>query len=423
MVEGESGILATAPNWFRPVYEPSKRRLTWPNGAIATTYSADEPERLRGPQHDAAWADEAAAWRYPDAWDMLMFGLRLGRDPRAIVTTTPKPVKLIRDLLAKDRKDVRVTRGSTYENKANLAAAFLRQIVRRYEGTRLGRQELLAELLDDVPGALWSRLILEQTRARTAPQMQRIVVAIDPATSTEEKSDETGIIVAGLGENGHGYLLEDLSGQYSPTEWAKRAIGAYHLWKADRIVGEINQGGDMVEATLRAVDGNIPYRGVHASRGKAVRAEPVSALYEQKRIHHVGVLATLEDQMCGMTIDFDKKVAGYSPDRLDAAVWAFTELLGASDFEGWVEYMKRDAGKQREQAIVVPTDTQSSPRPKPVAEPDGGDLRAIYDRALAAAAGGATGQKDVCAACGKPMGNDRIENGSQSWHPACYRPF
>jgi phage terminase large subunit-like protein len=325
MVEGESGLLAIAPPWDRPLYEPSKRRLTWSNGAVATIFSAEEPERLRGPQHDFAWCDEMAAWRYPEAWDMLMFGLRLGDDPRAIVTTTPRPTKLIRTLLADPK--VAVTRGATAENRANLAPAFLDQIVRRYEGTRLGRQELDAELLDDMPGGLWRRGIIEATRISAPPELSRVVVAIDPAASASEAADETGIIAAGRDANGHGYVLADGSGRYAPAEWARVAIAAYGAHQADRIVAEINNGGDMVEATLRMVDPNVPYSAVRAARGKVARAEPVAALYEQGRIHHLGAFPQLEDQMCSFTSDFDRRAAGYSPDRVDALVWAFTALL------------------------------------------------------------------------------------------------
>ena len=325
MVEGESGLLAIAPPGERPLYEPSKRRLTWPNGAVATTYSADEPERLRGPQHDFAWCDELAAWRYPEAWDMLMFGLRLGDDPRAVVTTTPRPNKLIRALLA-DPKVV-VTRGRTAENRAHLAPAFLDQIVRRYEGTRLGRQELDAEILDDMPGALWQRGTIEAARVGALPDLVRVVVAIDPAAASSENSDETGIVVAGRDAGGHGYVLADASGRYPPAEWARAAIAAFRANQADRIVAEVNNGGEMVEATLRTVDPNVPFRAVRASRGKAARAEPVAALYEQGRMHHLGAFAALEDQMCAFTSDFDRHAAGYSPDRVDALVWAFTDLL------------------------------------------------------------------------------------------------
>jgi predicted phage terminase large subunit-like protein len=327
MVEGESGILACSPKHDRPEYQPGLRRLTWRNGAIATCYSADEPDRLRGPQHDGAWGDEIASWRYPDAWDQLMFGLRIGKNPRVVATTTPRPVKLIRELLAREGKDVVVTRGRTLENAANLAPAFLSEIMRRYEGTRLGRQELDAEVLEDVPGALWQREWIDRDRVVNAPELRRVVVAIDPAMSTSEGSDETGIIVAGVGGDGHGYIVDDLSGRYQPPVWAARAIEAYRRHAADRIVAEVNAGGEMVQATLRTVDTNVSFMAVHASRGKVIRAEPVAALYEQKKVHHVGSLAALEDQLCGFTSDFDRSRAGYSPDRLDALVWALSDLM------------------------------------------------------------------------------------------------
>ena len=329
MIEGESGLLAVAREDCRPFYEPSKRRLTWPNGAMALAFSADEPERLRGPQHDLAWCDELAAWRYAAAWDNLLLGLRLGADPRAVVTTTPKPVKLVREMLASP--GTVVTRGSTFDNALNLAPAFLESVVRRYRGTRLGRQELEAELLDDLPGALWSRDGIEAARVNAAPDLARIVVAIDPAASSGEGADETGIVVAGLAHDGEVYVLDDLSGRMSPRAWALKAIAAYRKFAADRIVAEVNNGGDMVEATLRSVASDAPFRAVRASRGKAVRAEPVAALYEQGRVHHVGGFAALEDQLCGFTADFDRAASGTSPDRLDALVWAVTDLMANRD--------------------------------------------------------------------------------------------
>ena len=337
MIEGESGILAVTPDRAKPLYEPSKRRITWPNGAIATVYSAEEPERLRGPQHDAAWCDELAAWRYDEAWDMLMFGLRLGMDPRAVVTTTPKPRRLLRGLIADPT--VAVTRGTSFDNRENLAPVFFDAILKRYQGTRLGRQELLAELLDDVPGALWSRAAIERQSVPVAPELARIVVAIDPAVSAGEDADETGIVVAGVDRDNHAYVLDDLSGRYAPHEWARRAIAAYKGHDADRIVAESNNGGDMVEATLRIIDSNVSFRAVHASRGKAVRAEPVAALYEQGRVHHVGHLNALEDQMCEFTGNPDRK-PGASPDRVDALVWAITDLLIAQSGTGILEYYK-----------------------------------------------------------------------------------
>jgi phage terminase large subunit-like protein len=360
MIEGESGILATSPDWDRPIYEPSKRRLTWNNGAIATAYSADEPERLRGPQHDAAWADELAAWRYPEAWDQMQFGLRLGKNPRAVVTTTPKPTKLIRDLVKREGKDVVVTRGRTEENKANLAAAFLEQIVSRYAGTRLGRQELEAELLEDVPGALWSHEIIDRSRIEKAPPLTRIVIAIDPAGSSGEDADETGIVVCGTDGKGHGYVLDDLSGRYPPTTWARRAIAAYHGRAADRIVAEVNYGGEMVEATLRAVDPSIAFKAVTASRGKVLRAEPISAFYEQSRVHHVGIFAELEDQMCGFASDFDRATAGYSPDRVDALCFALSELLVGETCQGWVDFYTSFAANK---GANTPPDPAGPPAP------------------------------------------------------------
>ncbi|MCK1639581.1 DNA-packaging protein [Bradyrhizobium sp. 157] len=329
MVEGQSGLLRMAPPWNRPQYEPSKRRLTWPNGAIATTFSSEEADRLRGPEHDAAWADELAAWNEPQStWDMLQFGLRLGSRPRWLATTTPRPIKLLKEILAREGRDVVVTRGSTFENEANLAPTFLAAVRARYEGTRLGRQELNAELLSDMPGALWQLAWLDRDRVSKAPDLKRIVVAIDPAVSNNEGSDETGIVVAGVGGDREDYVLEDLSGRYAPHEWAAKAIEAYRRHKADRIIAEINNGGAMVEATIRALDPRVSFKSVHASRGKVVRAEPIAALYEQRKVHHVANFSTLEDQMCAFTSDFDRGRNGYSPDRVDALVWALTELSG-----------------------------------------------------------------------------------------------
>jgi predicted phage terminase large subunit-like protein len=323
MVEGESGLLAVCDRYgFRPLYEPSKRRLTWSNGAKAWTYSADEPDRLRGPQHDGAWSDEIAAWQYPESWDMLQFGLRLGINPRQIATTTPRPVPVVKDLLAQQESGtVVVTSGSSYENAENLAPAFVDQIIRRYEGTRLGRQEINAELLTDVPGALWTLALLDEHRLREAPVLQRIVIGVDPAASDGEGSAETGIVVAGKGSDGHGYVLEDVTLAGSPNEWARAVVAAYQRHKADRVVAEINNGGAMVEHTLRTVDRKLPITVVHASRGKITRAEPVAALYEQGKVHHVGAHIALEDQMT--TYDG----SGESPDRMDALVWALTDLL------------------------------------------------------------------------------------------------
>jgi phage terminase large subunit-like protein len=329
MVEGESGILAISSDWCRPIYEPSKRKLTWPNGAVAHTFSSEESDRLRGPQFDLAYADELAAWNDPVAtWDMLQFGLRLGKHPRWIATTTPRPLKLLKELLAREGKDVVVTRGSTFENEANLAKPFLEAIKTRYEGTRLGRQELNAEILDDVQGALWTRDMLERAHYKgQLPSLRRVVVAIDPSGTggQHDGGDAVGIVVAGIGVDGLGYVLADRTIKASPGVWGAKAVAAYREFKADRIVAERNFGGAMVEHVIRTVDPNIPYREVTASRGKVQRAEPIAALYEQGRIRHAGSFPQLEDQLAAMTGD------GYggdgSPDRADALVWALTELM------------------------------------------------------------------------------------------------
>jgi phage terminase large subunit-like protein len=325
LTEGQSGVLASAPAYNRPIFNPSLRRLTWPNGAIATLYSGDEPERLRGPQHDCAAVDELCPFRRPAAWDMLMFGLRLGNRLQCAIATTPKPTRILKALLTREGLDVVVTRSTSYDNRAHLAPQFFTEITRRYEGTRLGRQELMAELLDDVPGALWNRDRIEELRRDTAPVFRRIVVAIDPSGSAE--GDETGIVAVGQAEDDHAYILADASGQLAPPDWARRAIGLYHDLRADRVVGEVNYGGQMVEATLRMIDPGVPFTSVTASRGKVARAEPIAALYEQGRVHHLGSYPELEDQMCGFTTAFDRRTAGYSPGRVDALVWAITELM------------------------------------------------------------------------------------------------
>ena len=322
MIEGESGLLAIAPPWCRPRYEPSKRRLTWPNGAQAAAYSAEEADRLRGPSHDGAWCDETAAWSRPETYDMLQFGLRLGSDPRCVVTTTPRPVRLVRELLASPT--THVTRGTTYDNRANLAPVFFEAIIRRYEGTRLGRQELNAELLEDNPLALWNReTMIEAYRVTHPPDLKRIVVAVDPqaADVDSEEVAETGIVVVGLGSDDHGYVLDDRSLRASPAAWGRAAVTAYRSRKADRLVAEVNNGGAMVRHVIETQDRTVAYKELHASRGKQTRAEPVAALYEQGRIHHVGTFPELEDQMVSW-VPGDR-----SPDRMDALVWGVTELM------------------------------------------------------------------------------------------------
>ncbi len=352
MVEGESGLLAIAPKGMRPEYEPSRRRLTWPNGAIATTYSADEPDRLRGPQFDAAWCDEIGAWRFPAAWDMLQFGLRLGAKPRAVVTTTPKPTRLLREILAREGTDVVVTRGRTRDNAANLAPAFLSVVTRRYDGTRLGRQELDGELLDDVPGALWPFDVLDRCRVTKVPEMSRVVVAVDPSGSNgDDEGDAQGIVVAGKGVDGRAYVLADLTCRMSPDGWGREVARAYDQHRADIIVAEKNYGGAMVEHVIRTARKSAPVKLISATRGKHVRAEPISALYEQGRVSHLAPDGAAEYPLADLEEELRlTNTTGYhgpgSPNRMDALVWALSELmLGDSfDAEEWRRFADGASG-------------------------------------------------------------------------------
>lgn len=299
------------------------------NGSKIYGFSAQDPDRLRGPQFHRAWCDELASWQYPETFDQLMFGLRLGQKPQCVITTTPKPTTLIKDLIK--RKNIIITRGSTFENKDNLAPSALEMLKEKYAGTRLGRQELFAEILDDLEGALWNTKMIEDTRVNKEelPEMQRVVVAVDPAVTSNDSSDETGIIIAGKGEDNRYYILADETIKDTPDRWLRRAVDCYYLYNADRIVVEINNGGDLVERLLRTIDDKVPYKKVHATRGKIVRAEPISALYEQKKVSHVGVLVKLEEQLCSY-------IGGAkSPDRFDALVWALTELSSSSNKPYW----------------------------------------------------------------------------------------
>jgi phage terminase large subunit-like protein len=326
-VEGPSGILSVCPPWNRPTYEPSTRRITWESGAVCHLFSAEEPDRLRGPNLDAAWADELTSWANAEStWDNLQMCLRVpgpqGHAPQCVVSTTPKLQPLLKAILA--APSTVTTRARTADNAANLDASTLAYLQQKYGGTTLGRQELDAELLEDLDGALWNRALLDACRVQRVPcDLRRIVVAIDPSGGSNKGNAETGIIVAGRGTDGHAYVTRDASGRCSPADWGRRAVDAYRDARADRIVCEINYGGAMVEATIRAVDANVSIKMVTASRGKAVRAEPVVALYEQRRVHHVGEFPDLEDQLCG----WDPMESGPSPDRLDALVWAVSELL------------------------------------------------------------------------------------------------
>lgn len=319
-VEGESGLLGIVPQEEVVYWNRSFGQLRFKNGSQVQCFGATEPDRLRGPQHHGAWCDELASWPYPETWDQLQFGLRLGTYPKTVVTTTPKPIRIVKSLL--ERSEVAVVRGDTFDNADNLAPAALEELKNRYEGTRLGRQELYAELLTDTPGALWTYDLLEANRVSEAVELSRVVVAIDPAVTSGEESDETGIVVAGVGTDGAAYVISDLSGRYSPDTWAIRAIGAFDKHSGDRIIAEVNNGGDLVERVVRTKRANIAYKAVRASKGKQTRAEPVAALYEQGKVHHVGVFPDLEEQLTTWTPD-----AGKSPDRLDALVWAITELM------------------------------------------------------------------------------------------------
>lgn len=332
MIEGESGLLAVAPAWDRPLFEPSKRRLTWPNGAVATLFSAEQPEALRGPQHDTAWCDELAKWKYLEsAWDNLQLGLRLGAQPRQVITTTPRALAALKAIIA--RSDTVVTRGTSYDNRVNLAPAFFAEIIRRYEGTRFGRQEINAELLEDVQGALWTRAMLDAARLAQGvapPQMARVVVGVDPSgTRGHDDRASVGIVAAGKGIDGQGYVLADFTCTLSPAGWGRRIAEAVSAHRADCVVAEGNFGGAMVESVLTAANVGARVKMVTASRGKIVRAEPIAALYEQNQVRHAGAFTALEDQLTAFTTD--GYVGGGSPDRADAMIWALTELMLQQD--------------------------------------------------------------------------------------------
>ena len=325
MVEGPAGILRVHARHERPAWSPSLRRLEWPNGAVAQVFSAEDPDSLRGPQFEAAWADELAKWKHgEEAWDMLQFGLRLGPHPRQMVTTTPRPIPLIKRFLADPH--VAVSRMRTADNAAHLAPAFLETVNGRYGGTRLGRQELDGEIIEDRPDALWTRDVIERNRIDAPPALMRIVVAVDPPASSSKRADACGIVAAGVDEGGTAYILEDASASgLRPPEWAARAVALYRRLQADVLVVETNQGGEMATGVIREVDPSVPVVSVRATRGKYLRAEPVSVLYAQDRVRHVGALPELEDELC----DFGPGGLsnGRSPDRMDALVWALTELM------------------------------------------------------------------------------------------------
>jgi len=328
MFEGESGIISVLNRYgiySDSDYNRSRNAYVLPNGSRIKGFSAEKPDRLRGPQHHGGWADELAAWQYPEAWDQYLFGLRLGDEPQTVITTTPRPTPIIKGLI-KDQNTL-VTRGSTYENADNLAASTLITLQQKYAETRLGRQELYGEILDDNPGALWTRSMIETSRVTTIPPLMRVVVGIDPAVTSGEDSDSTGIVAAGMSNDGHFYILEDATIKASPQIWAEKAVSIFEAHKADRIIAETNNGGDLVLHLLQQVKPTVPVKKVTASRGKAVRAEPIAALYEQGRVHHAGYFALLEDEMC----EWEPGISDKSPDRMDALVWALTELSEGSN--------------------------------------------------------------------------------------------
>jgi phage terminase large subunit-like protein len=320
MIDGPSGILATSHKNNYPLYEPSKLRLTWKSGCVCLLRSADEPDRIRGVEAYRAWLDEFAAWNYPqDAWDMITMAVRIG-DTKKLITTTPRRLNVLKKIVA--YPGTIITRGSTYDNIDNLSEAFRQTIIERYEGTRIGRQEIYAEILDDTEGALWKQDLIDKNRVKVAPELKRIVVAVDPAVTSKPESDETGIIISGKGIDGHVYVLFDSSGKFTPHQWAQRSVTCYENYRADRIVAEVNNGGDLVETNIRMFNPDVPFKSVYASRGKVIRAEPIVALYEQGKVHHVGTHDKLEEQMTTWDPEKDK-----SPDRVDALVWGIADLM------------------------------------------------------------------------------------------------
>jgi predicted phage terminase large subunit-like protein len=335
--EGPSGLLKNLPRECyldseSKSYNRSAMEIKLWNGSVIQGYAAIEPDRLRGPQFHRIWADELAAWRYPEAYDQMMFGLRLGTNPKLVITTTPRPSKLIKDLVKRNGDDVVLIKGSTFDNAENLAESSLKLLKEKYENTSLGRQELYAEIIEEVEGALWTMHLIDRSRKekKDIPDFKRLVIAIDPAVTSKQTSDETGIIVVGKGQDNRYYVLEDSSGRFSADAWARKAVDLFYEYSADRIVAETNNGGDLVERLIRSIDNQVPYKAVHATRGKIVRAEPISALYEQNKVHHIGSFPVLEDQMISYTGSFQT-----SPDRLDALVWGLSELSKSSGNINW----------------------------------------------------------------------------------------
>jgi predicted phage terminase large subunit-like protein len=340
MIEGESGILSCAPANFYPEYIPSQKKLVWPNGVITHIFYGSEPNKARGPQSDYLWCDELAKWQFAEeTFDNLLMGLRLGLNPLCMITSTPRPTRFLMELENRTDKQGRkctvTTRGITRDNFRNLSPVFISTIISKYEGTRLGRQELEGCFLNDNPDALWKRADIDNNRVLQIPQLSYVVVGVDPAVTSKEGSDDTGIIVAGKSADGQVYVLGDYTIHDTPHKWAEAVITAYNRHEANMIVGEVNNGGDLVERNIKAVDAKIPFKAVHASRGKAIRAEPISALYEQGKVHHFGTFPQLEDQMCEWVPGAEK-----SPDRIDALVWAITKLTEGTSLRGPIDLTK-----------------------------------------------------------------------------------
>ena len=362
-VEGVSGILSILREYDAVKdWNKSNGILTLKNGSIIQTFSADTPDSLRGPQFHYAWTDELAAWQYDDTWNQLQFGLRLGNHTQTVITTTPRPTKLIKDLVK--RESTVVTRGSTFDNAENLSQSALLEMQERYAGTRLGQQELFGAILDDNPGALWSRGLLETARVKEAPTLTRVVVGIDPAVTSGDESDSTGIVVAGMTPDGHYYILADYTLKASPQVWAEKAVYAFELHKADRIIAETNNGGDLVVHLLQQVKNTVPVKKVTASRGKAVRAEPIAALSEQGKLHMVGYFPELEDELC----EYEPGTSTKSPDRMDAMVWAVTELSEGSNALNFLSALAVFCPNCR---MPAPKSTRICPKCNtPIGEPD-----------------------------------------------------
>ena len=362
-VEGVSGILSILREYDAVKdWNKSNGILTLKNNSIIQTFSADTPDSLRGPQFHYAWTDELAAWQYDDTWNQLQFGLRLGDHTQTVITTTPRPTKLIKDLVK--RESTVITRGSTFDNAENLSQSALIEMQERYAGTRLGQQELYGAILDDNPGALWSRGLLESARVKEPPHLTRIVVGIDPAVTSGDESDSTGIVVAGMSPDGHYYILADYTLKATPQVWAEKAVYAFELHKADRIIAETNNGGDLVVHLLQQVKNTIPVKKVTASRGKAVRAEPIAALSEQGKLHMVGYFTELEDELC----EYEPGTSTKSPDRMDAMVWAVTELSEGSNALNYLSALAVFCPNCR---MPAPKSTRICPKCNtPIGEPD-----------------------------------------------------